>query len=697
MNERNANNVRQYLEDEDAQRRVQEDILRAREEATVTIGRAAELFGFSESQLRDWESRGLLNPRRSKDNRGQRLYALDELDKLALLKELMGKGSYSPGSIPLNIDEIWHSIFSTPEEQKADKREILQKKDASNYSSIDKRVDDANKADFWQYYISQTLHIVVSLIFEDIPETIAGIILPLERKENATSEWNSQDVSKLGPCLIGWRDQDRTFHTFYHEFPFFDFPSDFRVRGLQTNEESEGPKDPTFVVIQRKTRSLLLPFDAVETVRRLLAPIYDDIDAWLPSFKDGPRDIVYSTAVLRGLNSPDSLLTFLANKVIRLGGKNAQGQDRWKFCCVLLPRNPNAFLQMHTLVVQAQSERSPHVIDKTIVTSDSPILSLSQRALQSIHMLFRSPISTEDTTIVYREQESPLNSAIAMPIGGDDGTPLGVLYVVSEETDVFGKPYQRVLRLMGRIIGELLEITRVRRQSEERLRDIIERPRVVNKTLESYDSENKFIGHIEDLLRSIRETNNPLIEGNTSFVSIDIDDLSSITNTYGDQIAINLSKQLGDRIRNQMGVLFSKAQYQIYHAYADRFYIMLRDTPLERARETAEKLRLALGGNYNVSILPLSTDRPRSAVELNITVRLGVSSYKHNKLYEILQRFPVNTQIADVLSTIPYFLDTALNAGKQAGGNCIVSYYPPEPPSYEHSRFDLWSTLKTES
>ena len=700
MNERNVNNIRKHLEDENAQQRVQDDILRAREDVTVTIGRAAQLFDFSESQLRDWEGRGFLRPRRSKDDRGQRLYALSELDKLALLKELMGQGGFTLGNIPPHIDEIWHSIYSSPEAQNhgVQNREVQYHSSSREPRSIDVRVEESNKEDFWHYYISQTLRIALSVIFEDIPETIAGIILPLERKENALTDWDSQDLSKLGACLIGWRDQDRAFHAFYEEVPSFAFPSDFRVRGLYASEHEAAPGDRTFVVIQRKARSLSLPLDVVEAVRRFLTPIYEDIDIWLPAFKNGPRDFVYSTTVLRGLNSPDSLLNFLANQVVRLGGKNAEGKDRWKFSCILLPRNPNAFLQMRTLVVQAQSKRSPHVIDKTIVTSDDAILSLSQRALQSIHMLFRSPISLWDTTIVYREQESPLNSAIAMPLGGEDGTPLGVLYVVSEETDVFGKPYQRVLRLMGRIIGELLEIVRVRRQSEERLRAIIEKPRVVNKTLESYDSENKFIGHIEELLRSIRATNDPTIKGNTSFISIDIDDLSSITNKYGDQIAINLSKQLGDRIRNQLGVLFGKAQqYQIYHAFADRFYIMLRDIPLERARETAEKLRLALGGNYSVSILPLLADRTRSAVELTITVRLAVGSYKHAKLYEVLQRYPVDTQIADVRSTIPYFLDTSLNTGKQEGGNNIVTYYPPEPPKYEHSRFALWSPTKAES
>ena len=339
-------------------------------------------------------------------------------------------------------------------------------------------------------------------------------------------------------------------------------------------------------------------------------------------------------------------------------------------------------------------------MNKTSISPNVDTLSLSLRAFQSIHMLFRSPISTIDTTIVYQQEEAPINSAIAMPIGGEDGAPLGVLYVVSKNTDMFGKPYQRLLRLMGRVIGELLEITRVRGKSEERLRDIVERPRVVNKTLESYDSENKFLGHMGNLLRTLQATNDPAIEGNISFISIDIDDLSSITNTYGDQVAINLSKQLGDRIRNQMGVLFSKARYQIYHAYADRFYTMLRDTPLERARETAETLRVALGGNYYVSILPLSTDQPRSRIELKITVRLGVSSYEHKKLYELLQRYTpetsIETRIADVLSTVPFFLDSALNMAKQEGGNCIISYYPPESPVFEHSRLAVWVPPKAE-
>jgi len=694
QNSPNIHAIRKYLENPAVRHRVQGDILRAREEVTVTIGRAAELFGFTENQLRDWESKGFLKPRRSKEKSGQRLYALEELDKLALIKELTENGKFSISSIPTAIDDVWHAIFSHTEEQRVELREITPEKGA--FPSIDKRVDEENKAEYWHYYISKTLHIVLSLIFEDIPDTIAGIILPLTRKELATPDWDAAKILELGACLIGWRDQDNTFHCFYQEVPSFDYPSDFRVSGL-LGEERE-PKDATFIVLQRKARIISLPVAVVEAVRRLLKPIYEDISIWLPCFKDGPRDFVYSTTVLRGISSPDSLLNFLANQVIRLGGKTPEEKDLWKFCCILLPSKPDALLQMQTLVVQAQSQRSPHTINNTSVSPDVPTLSLSLRAFQSIHMLFRSPISTEDTAIVYRNLEAPIDSAIAMPIGGENSTPLGVLYVVSEGKEAFDRESQRVLRLMGRVIKELLLIVQVRQQSKERLRDIIAKPRVINQTLAGYDSENKLINDIETLLTVIRATNAPDIKGQTAFISIDIDDLTSVVSGYDGYVSINLSKALGDRIREEIKLLSDENDYRIYHAYSDRFYIRLENMSLQRARETADKLQRALTGNYLVPLVPLSIGRPKVKAELieNVKVRLGVLWYEHEKLYTVLSRYPSKTQIADVRSTVLNFLESSLTIGKQKGGNRIISYYQADPPQFEHGRLDVWIPLGEE-
>src|SRR6266699_464677 len=92
MNERSLQSIKDHLQKRDAQERIEQHIRRGRSEATVTIGRAARLFNFSENQLRDWEVRGLLNPLRSKDTTGQRQYSLAELDKLAVIRELIDAG-----------------------------------------------------------------------------------------------------------------------------------------------------------------------------------------------------------------------------------------------------------------------------------------------------------------------------------------------------------------------------------------------------------------------------------------------------------------------------------------------------------------------------------------------------------------------------------------------------------------------------
>src|SRR5437764_14755547 len=98
MNEPNIERVRTYLQSKEVQERIQERMLDARSKATVTISRAAGLFDFTESQLREWEKRGLLKTERaalsqdSKTSTGHRQFSPDELDKLALIKELMNQG-----------------------------------------------------------------------------------------------------------------------------------------------------------------------------------------------------------------------------------------------------------------------------------------------------------------------------------------------------------------------------------------------------------------------------------------------------------------------------------------------------------------------------------------------------------------------------------------------------------------------------
>src|SRR5258708_12602217 len=88
----------------------------ARSNATVTISTAAELFGFSESQLREWEKKGLVTTKRetlTQEGRGPRQYSPQELDKLAIIKVLIDKGGYSPRLIPPNVDKLWQQVTQT--------------------------------------------------------------------------------------------------------------------------------------------------------------------------------------------------------------------------------------------------------------------------------------------------------------------------------------------------------------------------------------------------------------------------------------------------------------------------------------------------------------------------------------------------------------------------------------------------------
>src|SRR5437588_1442877 len=149
MSERSLHIIRNYLQREDVQERIRQNIQRGRSEATVTIGRAAHLFGFTENKLRDWETLGLLTPQKPT---GQRQYTPEELDKLAIIKELIDEGGYTPGTIPHDIDKIWTSISGEQKEQM-----LRDGGGEVEHLHIDQRVDAAYAELFWRYYVSQVL------------------------------------------------------------------------------------------------------------------------------------------------------------------------------------------------------------------------------------------------------------------------------------------------------------------------------------------------------------------------------------------------------------------------------------------------------------------------------------------------------------------------------------------------------------
>ncbi len=151
--------IKEYLQHKDVQERILRSIEDARSKATVTISRAAKLFGFSESQLREWEKRGLLSTERqalSPEARGHRQYSPAELEKLAIIRELIDHKGSQLGDIPADVDEIWRSISHADGQYSLKARD-----DRARYVNeadtlhIDQRILHLRDEAFWRFYYSE--------------------------------------------------------------------------------------------------------------------------------------------------------------------------------------------------------------------------------------------------------------------------------------------------------------------------------------------------------------------------------------------------------------------------------------------------------------------------------------------------------------------------------------------------------------
>lgn len=687
--------VRNLLQEETVQRRIQENIERTRSEARVTIGRAAELFDTSEAKLREWDRIGLVRPVRSKDSAtGQRQYSLAQLSKLAIIRELVDAG-YNPTDIPFNVDEVWSELEPRNVNDVQEPR-----------IPIDHRVEEAYEQEFWRYYASHILEIALSLICEDIPYTAAGLVVPLQKRSAATSVITSSTIATLGPCLICWRTVDNSFHTSLNSTPFFEYASDFQVLKLAAVSE-----DSTYIVLQRKVRPIALSSAKVHIVRRLIAPLYEDMKDWERYFGRGFRDILHTIDATNPAGEPDRIMNELAELIVRLGGKDTNGNLRWHFCCVLVPDDTYKPFQLCRLVMYAQSKTSPHEIGKTVILPESANLSLSLRAFQSGRIAYRAFVSSEDTVIAFRPLEEPVKSALALPVGAESDIADAVIYVVSHEIAAFTEEDRVILRLVGRLVSERLKTYHRRQQMITQLHNLIRKPEIVDPLFDTLKiaSENDFIRDVEKILINVQEvgasfdTSDEFFDNTKeqtetrealSFIAIDIDNQSEVANRYGDVRAKNLIRELARRIQEQMFVLFIPTlDCRLYHIYSDRFYLMLDHVSLTQARDRAVDLKAALKGPYRVAarisneqLVPFDTRMDLT----DITVRLYVASYPYAKLYNVMQRFDKSERVPAMRDSIETYIANGLIEGQRSGGNTVISWYHRgEFPTLDKGKFRL--------
>jgi GGDEF domain-containing protein/transposase-like protein len=682
MHEINIEQIRKHLQDKVVQERIARSMVDARSKATVTISRAAALFGFSESQLREWEKRGLLETKRtalpedSKTQRGHRQFSPDELDKLALIRDLLDQG-YSVSEIPQDIGDIWEQIREGQGGLiSVNGNHEIKYIPQSEHIPVDKRVDSSDEEYFWRFFVSQALRLTLLLICEEMPGTIAGIFLPLEHKGSETRILFPQDISNVGQSLVGWIAANQAFYAFFESSPTFDYPSDFRIEHLRGWNESICPA-PT-IVIQRKSRTIVVTEIQVASIQRIIDFVYKHINDWLPFFGSGRRDwIEHVTDFKLNPNVIDALLDRMMNAIVELGGEEL-GSSRWKFCNLFLPQDPSLPMQQRTIRVRAHSSHSPALLSSMVLTVNKP--GLTYRAYQSGQVIYRHHISPKDSLVAYTDIEESTRSAIAIPLGSADGMVAGAIYIASEQPNAFSSLDQSALRLLTKMLEELLATYQARLFVNGKLSDAVDKPKIVDNSFRDFLSEEDFIDEFEEFLNNIlgQSDETQLEEKEVSFIVLDIDKQTPLAIKYGDRAARNLSREVGMKLRDQLRLQSNPEFKKVYHVGADRYYLKLPGMSLDDARNLAEQLRQLLRGNYSVDVRRPMAGRPALLDELlllpDVTVRLGVANYKYSKFKELLGRYEARNAIAETRTVILDGFLQLLTIGQNNKGDCIVSW-----------------------
>lgn len=718
MNERRQEkNIKEHLQQSEVQDRILRDIHEARSKAAVTISRAANLFNFTENQLREWEKRGLLQTERAqrekegRDSTSHRQYLPAELDKLAIIRELMNQG-YSPGDIPLDIDKLWSQIVDYPTSaQFHTNAENPPRGPEKDHLPIDQRIEVTDQQEFWRYFVSQALRLSLSLICQDIPDTLAGLVLPLEDRKLAGTIALPSELHRVGPALVGWLGRNRSFYTFLDDAPTFEYPSDFRLETLtplrsQSVPDGRVPENIS-IVLQRRARPLSLSHELITTVSRILDLVYTRLETWQPCFDYANRDWLYQAHDLERVShvAGDRIFNSLLERILELDTKG----KHWSFCALLLPTEASLPLQQQSLIVRAQTEDSPYKIGMTAIVPGGTISgssggtsgltdSLSLKAFQSGQIISIAEMLPGQSMVTYQlppsisrghttdilplddlsgSSEKATRSAIAMPILGEYGIPAAVLYIAAEQTEAFTRNDQRVLRVIGKMIEELLLTSLARRQTQVKQGNIITQPTVVDATFQDFGSETDFLSETELLLGEIGKKEAEAFDGFLSIISFDIDNHSSIALKYGNRVARSLSQQAGERIKGQIRISNRYASGKLFHISADRYYLLMRIS-LEEAHLLAKQLKEALQGDYLISPSYTTPSRPAAPTNMlkiaDVTLHVGVNSYPFEHLRDLLKRYDANISVRQVQTLLMAGVEAELELGRLEGGDCLITW-----------------------
>ena len=139
----------------------------------------------------------------------------------------------------------------------------------AEHLSIDKRVEKIDQETFWRYFVSQALRLSILLICENVPNSIAGLVLPLQGNVSSPAIIDTNELNTIGLSLIGWLSRTRTFYSFLDDAPSFEFPTDFRIEPLLPVKKHNIEYVP-LLILQRDSRLHPLKESALEYYSTLI-------------------------------------------------------------------------------------------------------------------------------------------------------------------------------------------------------------------------------------------------------------------------------------------------------------------------------------------------------------------------------------------------------------------------------------------
>ena len=622
--------IHAVFRDPETRRSLNQTLATAREKLTTSIGDVADLAGITPAQARYAEAINILNPnRRNQANvRAHRRYSLNELNRLIITGELL-KHNFSMSDIKEFLTHEDAAIQDLIEESKQ--------------LDLPTRLRLAEEAYLQRMLTPRLLYLAQCLLLGDIFSGAYALFLPMVTRPSALPTIQSvNDLSGLGPSLVGWHSRSRPYCVLYMNEPTTDNPSRYEIRSIDTlcgitpTTANEGELTGAYLIIEKEFAQILdhqptrpsrieketgeTPANPTLVARRILQFFQQDNVSEQHFFGQdyaGASDgMIYSSPEFMSHLTGDTLLTKVAELIVRLGTVNARtARQFWTFCSILLPEETTMELPVaqQSLVVVAQSKNSPHRVGITRLAPGAQE-GIALRAANSGHAIIRRNIQENDTTIAYNDVESSpdtIGNALAMPILDSDARPLAVIYVRANlqstshvtrppavsaplrdtsmiktandklATDsghpapatVFDVNDQLLLRMLSHMVGDFVASYRARYLTRESLRLMIEWPRMIDPFFRDFRSVNAFRDDMVEALdkaKAVLTSQNceqPAEEGgeasapdevsggtnvSLTLIAVDINQHSKYVNEYGSNSARYLVREVGRRIIQQL-------------------------------------------------------------------------------------------------------------------------------------------------